>query len=57
MIKSLSNNQIIQLVLKKDWNSAKSIGILEVLELEPKRCRLSMFGEKFNFFIKHVNKY
>ena len=50
-------DQIIHLVLKKDWNSAKTIWILEVLELDRKRCRFSTFGEEFNFFIKYVNRF
>jgi hypothetical protein len=52
----LKIEQIIQFVLKNEWDSAKSIWILDVLELIPKRCRFSTFGEEFDFFIKYVKE-
>ena len=43
----LKIEQIIQFVLKNEWGSAKSIWILDVLELVPSRDRFSTFGSSF----------
>ncbi len=52
-------NQIIEFIFNKEWDKAKSIWILEVLELQPKRKRFSTFGDENDFFIsfnKHFQR-
>jgi len=46
--------QIVNLILIKNWNKAKSIWILEILKLEPKRRVFSTFGDEDTFFISHI---
>ena len=46
--------QIIQFVLKNEWVSAKSIWILDVLELVPSRDRFSTFGSSFFKYVKEI---
>ena len=46
--------QIVNLILIKNWNKAKSIWILEILKLEPKRRIFSTFGDEDTFFISHI---
>ncbi len=50
-------NQIIEFLLNKEWDKAKSIWILEVLELQPKRKRFSTFGEENEFFISFIKHF
>jgi hypothetical protein len=40
--------------MKNEWNKAKSVWILQVLELTPKRRKFNTFGEEYDFFIKHM---
>ena len=47
-------DQIIHLVLRNEWNRAKSIWILKVLELEPSRNKICTYGQEFDFFIRYV---
>jgi hypothetical protein len=46
--------QIIICVDANDWNKAKSIWIIDVLNLIPQRKIFSTFGQEFDFFIKHL---
>ena len=49
-------NEIVNLILQNEWNKAKTIRILNVLKLEPKRRCFSTFGDEFDFYIKHVKE-
>ena len=49
-------NEIVNLILQNEWNKAKTIWILNVLKLEPKRRCFSTFGDEFDFYIKHVKE-
>ncbi len=43
--------------MNKEWDKAKSIWILEVLQLQPKRKRFSSFGDENEFFISFINHF
>ncbi len=49
--------EIVNFIFINNWNEAKSIWILEILKLEPKRRVFSTFGEEYNFFISYIKEF
>jgi len=47
---------IIDLISANEWNRAKTLWILEILKITPKRRTFDTFGEEFDCFIKHIKE-